>query len=231
MGLPGGIHDMVIAGLLFVVAFTGRAACNIGFIERPLVIGFAWWLCTGEYSPAVPMALFFELFWLDLFHIGGYIPPMGAFPYLLLLSLSSRFAWTSPATLAFPLAAMLPLAYLVPYCESWQRDYQKGASTQLTRQASHNTSLGDLPAQRLTISILQQILIAIFLFVSISAASRYIFSLKLVASKTGAIPLDVDWSVLYAIAAIGSLLSLRIKRAYMVFSLCVATILLLKFIY
>ena len=228
MDHPGGIHDMVLAGLLFVAAFTGRTVCNIGFIERPLVIGFAWWFCTGEYSPAVPLALFFELFWLDLFHIGGYIPPMGAFPYLVLLSLSARFAWVSPAALAFPLAAMLPLAYIVPYCESWQRDYQKGASTLLIRQARRNTPLGALPARRVAFSILQQIAIALSLFVFVASLIWYIFSLETLDKKTGFIPLAVDWSVLYAIAAIGSLLSLRIKRAYIVFSLCMTALMVFK---
>lgn len=225
---PGEILGLALAGLLFMIAVVGRAVCNIGFIERPLVLGFAWWLCTGEYAPALPLALFFELFWLDLFHIGGYIPPMGAFPYLLLLFLSNRFAWTTPAAFAFPLAAMLPLAYILPYVESRQRDYQKSASSLLLRQARRNGPLGALPARRIAVSIVQQLAIASLLFITAAVTSQTIFSLDVVEKKTVFIPLDVDWSVLYAIAAIGSLLSLRIKRAYVVFALCMTAILLIK---
>ena len=225
---PTYIHGLTLAGLLFMVAVVGRSICNIGFIERPLVIGFVWWLCTGEYTPALPLALFFELFWLDLFHIGGYLPPMGAFPYLLLLFLSSRFDWTTPAALAFPLAAMLPLAYLLPYVESRQRDYQKNASSLLLRRARRDNPLGALPAQRIAISAFQQITIALTLFLTAAVAGQAIFSLDIVEKKAGFIPLDVDWSGLYSIAAIGSLLSLRIKRAYLVFVLCMTALLLIK---
>ena len=225
-----GAYPMVLAGLLFLAAVTGRNICNIGFIERPLVIGFAWWLCTGQYSPALPLALFFELFWLDLFHIGGYIPPMGAFPYLLLLLLSSRFGWSTPAAFTFPLAMLLPLAYLLPYAESRQRDYQKNASSLLLRRARGNAPLGGLPAQQITISIVQQIVIALSLFIAATAACHTVFSLNVLEEKTGGIVLNVDWPVLYAIAAIGSLISLRIKRAYIVFSLCSIVIFVFKFV-
>lgn len=221
-------HGLFFAGLLFVAAVIGRSVCNIGFIERPLVIGFIWWLCTGEYMPALPLALFFELFWLDLFHIGGYIPPMGAFPYLLLLFLSTWFGWTTPAAFAFPLAATLPLAYVVSYLESRQRDYQKNASSLLVRHARRDTPLGALPAQRIAISIVQQLVIALLLFMTAAAAGVAVFSLDVLGKKTAAIALNIDWPVLYAIAAIGSLLSLRIKRAYLVFALCMTVLLLFK---
>lgn len=228
MEAPGDAYHMVLAGLLFMAAVAGRSICNIGFIERPLVIGFIWWLCTGQYSPALPLALFFELFWLDLFHIGGYIPPMGAFPYLLLLLLSSRFAWSTPAAFTFPLAMLLPLAYLFPYIESRQRDYQKNASSLLLRQARRNAPLGVLPAQQIATSIVQQFVIALSLFIAAIAVCYTVFSLNMLEEKTGGIVLNVDWPVLYAIAAIGSLLSLRIKRAYIVFSLCAVVIIVFK---
>lgn len=230
MDAPGNAYHMVLAGLLFMAAVAGRNICNIGFIERPLVIGFIWWLCTGQYSPALPLALFFELFWLDLFHIGGYIPPMGAFPYLLLLLLSSRFAWSTPAAFTFPLAMLLPLAYLLPYAESRQRDYQKNASSLLIRQARRNVPLGALPAQQITISIVQQLVIALSLFIAATAVCYAVFSIEMLEEKTGGIVLNVDWPVLYAIAAIGCLLSLRIKRAYIVFSLCSIVIITFKLI-
>ena len=228
MAVPGDAYHMLLAGLLFMAAVAGRNICNIGFIERPLVIGFIWWLCTGQYSPALPLALFFELFWLDLFHIGGYIPPMGAFPYLLLLLLSSRFAWSTPAAFTFPLAMLLPLAYLLPYAESRQRDYQKNASSLLLRQARRTAPLGDLPAQQILTSIVQHLVIALTLFIAATAISYAVFSFDMLEEKTGGIVLNVDWTVLYAIAAIGCLLSLRIKRAYIVFSLCSIVIITLK---
>lgn len=229
MEQTGDIFTVVLAGFFFLIAFASRTICITGFVERPLVIGFAWWLCTGDFSPALPLALFFELFWLDLFPIGGYIPPMAAFPYLLLLSFSSQFGWAQPSALAFPLAAVLPLAYLIPYAESWQRDYQKYASSRLIRQAWKNAPLGRLPGRRIAVSALQQLFMAVILFSVVYLVCYYLLSLDMVESgAVGLVPLDVGWPVLYFIAAIGSLLSLRIKRAYIVFSVCMAALLFIK---
>lgn len=228
MEQAGNIQYLILAGWFFMAAVIGRSICNVGFIERPLVIGFAWWICTGEYTPALPLALFFELFWLDLFHIGGYLPPMGAFPYLVLLALAHWFAWLTPTALAFPLAVTLPLAYLPPYVESRQRDYQKNASTKLLQQAQRNGPLGRIPSRWLTASVAQQLVLALLLFSLAIIVLLHGFSLEFMEKKASFIPLDVDWSILYAIAAVGAVLSLRILRAYIVFSLCMAALLISK---
>jgi len=182
--------------------------------------------------PAVPLALFFELFWLDLIPIGSYVPPMPGFPYLILLALASAMGWTEPTALAFPLAVLMPLAYVIPVLEYRQRNWQKYASTQLVTLAESPRPLDGLPGRLLARSSLQQIVGGLLVFVLAYVTAHYIFSFVNNSlnsgSERGLIPLDVNWSILYAIAAIGALLSLRIKRAYSVFALCMAGMLLLR---
>lgn len=201
-----------------------RGACNFGFVERPIFIGFAWWLCTGELVPALPLALFFELFWLDSIPTGSYIPPMPGFPYLILLTLSSVMGWTEPTALAFPLAVTMPLAYVIPFLEHRQRNLQKNASTKLITLAEGPGPLNNFPGRLIARSFLQQAGGGLLVFLLVYAVVYFIFSLD----HDKLIPLDVDWPILYAIAAIGALLSLRIKRAYSVFVLCMAALLLLR---
>lgn len=224
------VRALAVAAFFFLVALTGRSIAAVGFIERPLTIGFFWWAITGEYAPALPLAVFFELFWLDLIPIGSYIPPMASFPYLVLLFLSRQYQWTEPSVLAFPLAALLPLAYLEPYAESWQRDYQKNASNQLIKQSRSRRPLGAVPFRLLLNSMAQQYAIGLLLFTAASLSLSYFISLWITDKTIGAIPLEISWPALYAIAAIGALLSLRIKRAYIVFALCMAVLLLGKLI-
>lgn len=211
-----------------IAALIGRAACNIGFIERPLVIGFAWWLVTGEASPAVPLALFFELFWLDLFPIGSYAPPMPTFPYLLLLALGSLFGWTSPAALTFPLAVCLPLAYCQPLVEIRQRAGQIPAAVRLIEAAESMQPLGSLPGRLVLRSALEQIAAGLVLFLALYAACvLVVFSFR-IPFGTPVLFVDIDWPGLYAVAAMGALLALRIRKIYLAFALCMAAVLLFK---
>ena len=212
------------------MALQARTICNVGFIERPIVLGFAWWLATGELAPALPLAIFFELFWLDLYPIGSFIPPMAGFPYLLLLALSGHLGWTTPNTIAFPLAVALPLAYAVPLLEYRQRDLQKNASNRLILHAQEIVPITAFSGKLLITSTLQQLGGGLLVFLTLYGGVIWVFSFQIMRKNAGLIPLDVDWSVLYAIAATGALLSLRIKRAYVVFAICMAAILFFRVI-
>ena len=175
-----------------------------------------WGLWTGEYALALPLALFFELFWIDLIPIGSYLPPMPAFSYLVLLCLASSHDWTTPETIAFPIAITLPLAYIIPSMECRQRHYQRIAYSKLVAEARKSRPLGSLPGRLLLVSGLQQLALGTLLFLSTAFILQYAFSWKIMQSVI--IPLDVTWTELYVIALIGALLSLRIRRAYAVFA-------------
>lgn len=150
---------------------------------------------------------------------------MPSFPYLILLALSSIMGWKEPTVLAFPLAVTMPLAYVIPFLEHRQRNLQKNASSKLITLAEGLGPLSSFPNRLIARSFLQQAGGGLLVFLVVYLSVYCIFSLD---HDNGFIPLDVDWSILYAIAAIGALLSLRIKRAYFVFILCMAALLLFR---
>ena len=153
---------------------------------------------------------------------------MGAFPYLLLIGLSRHFGWTGPDSIAFPLAVTLPLAYAIPSLETWQRDAQKNASTILINTIDTQKVLDGLTQTLVRRSIMQQLGLGLLLFLGLYLAVGAAFSHILTKLYADIIPLDVDWSVLYGIAAIGALIALRVKRAYLVFALSMGALMVLK---
>lgn len=192
------------------------------------MLGMLWGVCTGDYALALPLAIFFELFWLDVIPIGSYIPPMPAFSYLILLSLASTFGWTSPESITFPLAMTLPLAHLIPLLENSQRSYQRAAYSRLVGEARKNRVLGSLPGKLLLISALQQIIAGWLCFFTIAIFLTYLFSRKFMQDVL--IPLSIGWTELYTIALIGALLSLRIRRAYVTFAASMLIVMSIRFL-
>jgi PTS system mannose-specific IIC component len=217
------LWDILVASVFFLPALAGRSACVAGFVERPVAIGLAWWAVTGEYAPALPLAVFFELFWLDLIPIGSYIQPMPSFPYLVVLALCAFFHWTDPTSLVCPILLSLPLAYLPPLVERRLRDYRKLAYNQLLHHSRKNAPLGALPARLVGMSILRQMAIGLASFLAAALLFFLVFSLPVLQGLTDRVP-EVNWFELYAVASIGAVLSLRIRRAYVVFVLCMTTV-------
>lgn len=182
----------------------------------------------------MPLAVFFELFWLDLFPIGSYVPPMPALPYLLILSLASVFSWDSPVALAFPLALSLPAAYLIPFYENKLRISFSAISSRLVRNAEAESGpLKNLPLHGIGKAWLIHSGIGMVFFFLPYTIIRVLFSLPFFSFlhlQPGVIPLNVSWPVLYVIAAIGAVLSLRIRRAYVTFAMFMATLMILRFV-
>lgn len=214
----------------FVLALCARGICNIGFIERPIVLGLAWWAVTGNPVPALPMALFFELFWLDLYPIGGFIPPMPAFPYLLLLYICHHFHWESSSLIAFPVALTLPLAYAVPLLEMWQRNRQKNDSVKMVEHIENDGAAKLLAGKTLTRAIAMQLTLGIPLFMISCILVVSIASLPFVQQHAGLVPLELSWPALFMVGAIGAVVGLRIRRVYLAVILVAAAIGLAKFL-
>lgn len=187
----------------------------MGFVERPLVIGLAWWAVTGDMAPALQLAVFFELFWLDLYPIGGFVPPMPAFPFLSLLFLCRHFGWESFSIIAFPLVLCLPFAYVVPLLEIWQRNNQKNDSIRMVDAVERgNAGVTPLSGRVLTKAVILYMGLGLFFFVSSCLFMTALASLSLAQEYSGLF-LPMGWPALYLVGAIGAVVGLRVRRVYL----------------
>lgn len=155
---------------------------------------------------------------------------MAAFPYLALLTLSGPFAWVSSSSLAIPLMLSLPLAYVIPRLEDRLRRTRSAISDTLVRQAKEQiTGPQPLAGRLLYREILYSTGFSLALFLTATIILYLLFTLlgpnfPHSLLETPVFP-NVEWPILYGIAGIGAFLSLRIKRAYLVFALCMTALL------
>lgn len=173
-------------------------------------------MATGEWGLALPAAIFFELFWLDLFPIGTYIPPNGGASLLSTLAVASFFSLQVPSQLALPIVLSLPVALVSAYLEQFLRKQHDANHNKLLKLSTPDETVDE---QKFLKKIIQKALLqtaavnfaffSVYLLVLISTIS-------LIYSVHGAIvecP-GVTWSYLWFFAALGGVLSLRIRPAY-----------------
>ncbi len=210
----------------FAVTSLFRFAINLGFLERPLTVGFIWALCTGEWQLAMSMALFYELFWLDLFPAGTYIPPNSAASLLLGIGVAHYYGISAPTSLAVPMLLSLPAALVAAKLEHWQRRSQNAGYNRLIWWGRHleenNTPGAVLFWSLVQLAVIHALFISVCLLVLIG-------TINLMALYIGHLPTvpGVGWPHLWFGAAIGGILSLRVPRSYLVFLLCLLCVMVI----
>lgn len=224
-----------IGRFFFVLALTGRSVINIGFVERPLVLGLAWHLCLGgDFLFIMGLAVFFELFWLDLFPFGNKVSPMPAFPFLILVSAYTQFG--VPAGLGdmvLPVLASLPLAYIMPGLEQKLRLSKEGGYMRILEASGSEESLLPLYGAVMGRSVMIQIILGLGCFLPFLFFATFLFYSGLITPFLPQLELPakggLNWMTLFAsIAAIGAILSLRIKRSFIIFFFCLAVVALTR---
>ncbi len=167
--------------------------------------------------PALPLAIFFELFWLDLFHVGTYVPPNGVFSLLAMLFLAGRLHIADAPDLAFPMALSLPLAILGARLETWQRKLDTLGYNRVI-DAGSSYALLSAATSRAVLSSISQIFLFSFLAFTAGTAVFYLliwmFRLFLPDLPASSAP---TWPVLWLIASGGGILALRIRWAFATF--------------
>lgn len=175
-------------------------------------------MVTGEWTISLHLAIFFELFWLDLFPVGTYIPPNASISLLLSLGVARYFAMDTSAMLAVPMALSLPASMLSSKMEHWQRRMQdKGYNTVVNWGRKINKQDDVAPTGRVVaVSLLQQFAINIVFFCACLLV--LIGTIKLISLVLGYLPVinSVTWPALWFVAALGAILSLRVRRSYLV---------------
>jgi len=204
-----------------------RFSVGLGFLERPLAVGVLWGLATGEWALAANCAVFFELFWLDLFPAGTYIPPNAVASMLLTLGVSHYFGVQQASLLVIPVLLSLPAAMLCSKVEYWQRRMQNEGYNKLMRWARRNEDTNE-PGRLILRSLAQQVamhtaFLSLCLLVLIGTIKVMYWYLGHLPSISG-----IQWSHLWFIGGIGGVMSLRVPRFYAVFLICLVCVVLLR---
>lgn len=194
----------------------------------------------------MPMAIFYEIVWLDLFPAGTYVPPNGSLSVFLLLcfvyviGFHGDGAVPSPADILLPLLLAMPAAECSSRVESYLRHLN---NTRYEALLSHTSSESQQSPQflqspqspqKLIMASLAQaffvhmasfILCFLVLFVTFWAVQACLgyFPQQFIHLNEN-LQQIVTWPMLWFGALLGSLLALRIKKAYMAYG---ATVLVL----
>ncbi len=205
-----------LARFFFVLSSISRAGLAIGLLERPLAIALLWTLTTGEASVALPLGVFFELFWIDQIPIGSFQPPNGVFPFMMVMLLARRFSWNTPEQLIIPALYCLCFAYITPAVESWLRPRRARLHSIILHNARRPESLDKALRPILAFSAMQFIGLDVLFFIIATTLTGLAFHYIYIHAGLLAVE-NTGWSFLLSIGAVGALLSLRVKRSYIAF--------------
>ncbi|CCH47781.1 PTS sugar transporter subunit IIC [Pseudodesulfovibrio piezophilus] len=207
---------MVCTSRFFFAFFSlFRVSLNVGLLERPLVIGLFWGCLTGNYVNSFNIAIFFELFWLDLIPVGTFIPPHLTAATFSALSLSTFFGLTHPAKIMGVLFASMPLALLGTRVEAWFREQERGSYNSLLHWA-RKPNTKDLPARLILRSVLRSLLLSWGAFFCAILVLKFTFKTVFTLYPAFLTSIDITWPHLWIAASMGGLMALRLKRAYAV---------------
>lgn len=184
-------------------------------LERPLVIGLFWSLFYHDSATSLHIAIFFELFWLDLIPVGTFIPPHLTAATFAALALTTFFGFDDPARIMVILFASMPLAWIGTRIEGLLREREKDSYNQLLNWARNPLS-PNLPTVLVLRSLLRSFLAAGVSFFIAVMILRYIIGGLLELYPGVFASMDVTWAYLWIAATLGGLMALRVKRAYVI---------------
>lgn len=199
----------------FALFASFRFLISLPLLDRPLVAGFFWGLCTGEYALSLGVSLFFELLWLDRFPAGTAIPPNALASAMVSLAGIHYFGLHRPAEACVAMLLALPLSRIFAKIEAYHRQYENDAYNKLLSWARKPT-LAFAPARlvKRSIAILVPAYFLAFCLALLAMLALLQMLLPLLEAQLSIIPLR--WPHLWVMAGIGGILSLRHRPAYIV---------------
>ena len=216
----------LLTGVSLYGAFAlARASVSLGLVERPLVVAFLWGLVTGEFSLALKLGVCCELFWIDDLTVGTRVCITGTLPLLLTLVLINFSEFDgfprNPEHLAPVLCCAMPLAWCGQKGETLVRALQVREHTIFAEKRKG----ASVPGYIVLVILGRLFIIQTVIFCIVLAMLAFVFLGY--QRITGALPVipGMTWHVLWCIAAIGGVCSLRAKRAYGVFAASLALLL------
>lgn len=204
---------LFFSACLFGFACVVRSSCYAGLMDRPICIAAIWGIFSGDWSLAIPLGIFFELFWMDLLGAGTYIPPNANMPLLLCLMLNEVLPLQVSASEHIPLLFMvitLPLAYLATSLEQKHRQDLISVHDKYVEQGQMKEAVGPFVIAQ---SIFGLWFMESLLFVLLAVALFWLSKGLITVFGTFPSPHNLGWPVLWLVAALGGVLALRTKRA------------------
>ena len=209
-----------------------RTVCGFSLLRHPVVVGLILWLFAKAIPNALPAAVFFELFWLDLFFVGTYVPPFHLLSYLVFLPLAAYFDAHTPTECAALLLLCMPLALAGTKVENILRAMNSSGFHQLAASTDSGKNIQPVLTRVIKRAIVLQTFAWSITYVICLAAITLILHLWLAFAKSLPSINGASWGLLWSLAAVGGVLSLRIPFAavcFIAFSLVFGGILLLQF--
>ncbi|MDQ7032684.1 MAG: hypothetical protein Q9M37_08245 [Desulfonauticus sp.] len=174
-----------------------------------MVLSFLWTFFV-QYNPVfIKIGIFFELFWLDLLPVGTFIPPNSLVATLLCLELVTLFKVSNITHIV----AIIVLSNIFSYIWSWieikSRQNNNLVFNNVLKRLKFNLSV-DM-SKIIFVSLLKMFIInfTIFYFVSFIIKFSYIYLFPFISEKR-----FFDWNLLFLLATIGAILSLRLDKLY-----------------
>lgn len=192
-----------------------RYSLSVGLLERPLVIGLFWSIFFGDITTSLYIAIFFELFWLDLIPAGTFLPPHLTAATFSALALTTYFGFDHPARIMVIMFASMPLAWLGTKVEEMLREQDRDSYNQLLNWA-RNPESPNKPTT-LVIRSLGRTFVASWVSFYIAILILKFIIGSIVAVYPGLLTsIDITWAHLWIAATLGGLMALRLKRVYVI---------------
>ena len=222
LALPAPLLLGAIALYCFAAVF--RYSMFVGLLDRPLVVGMIWASFTGDWVLTMQLALFFELFWLDLLYVGTYIPPFSAMSLLMCLLLLDSFGINAIQQMPLPLLLSIPWALTGAAVERWMRQRQSVLYFSYVERGDA-ARLSTVPTR-----VFVQCIVKLMVLQAIAFAGCYTITENLgrVLIYWLGVPVFpwLNWGLLWTVgAAMGGFMALRTRRAYVVFMTAFAAML------
>ncbi|WP_176631090.1 PTS sugar transporter subunit IIC [Desulfolutivibrio sulfoxidireducens] len=205
----------------FVLFSSLRFSVNLFPLDRPLVVGLVYGAVFGDIPTCMNLAVFFELFWLDLFPAGTYIPPNQAAATLAALTLARCYGQTEAPGVLVASAMSLPLALIFARLEAFHRRFETTSQVKARDAAERHGVLlspGRLIRRSLTdMAIINGVCFSLAL-AGLVAAGKLLFAMldPILARQS------MSYAHLWILGSLGGVLSLRHRPAYVVLSVGVA---------
>ena len=209
----------VLPAFFFTLFSLARFSINLGVLDRPIAAGILWGVCTGDMAFGLAIAIFYELFWVDLFPIGTYVPPNPLFPMCCIATLAHAATVTTPVEILIPVLLTLPFAAFGAWLEERHRTWRIAGYSELLRQYRKGCPLNATTQNACAISILQLFIVT---FVSLFVLSALVLTAySLICQWYGNVLLfsKATWPLLWCIGALGGVLSLRTKHSHIIFTI------------